>query len=251
VEPEAILARPQPDLFTVGGAHVLKIAQSLPITDGLIHPVYVDTTGRLVDGAHRLRAVQLIRTAKTDRPALLDAWREVGITGINDALIKHSIALKHLPELLLPARYADFDAADDPSRARLAEVTANALHDRRARQFRRALDLVQNDESFWMGRGRPKKGTQSGRLFLATAFGVDESTIREWIAEFKGTTRRRRASTTAIDRLIKSAAQKKDAQTKLAELAHKTASALGETELSEEQRAALDAWLAVASELQR
>lgn len=243
VEPEAILARPNPDLFSVGAPHVLKIAQSLPITDGLINAVYVDTTGHLVDGGHRIRAVQLIRTAPADRPPLLARWSEKGITGITEALIKRAVELPHLPDLLLPTRYGDFDAADDPTRARLAEVAANALHDRRARQFRRALELVQNDDAFWMGRGRPKKGTQSGRLFLATAFGVDESTVREWIAEVNGTTRRRRTKTTAIERVIASAQKKRDSTRHLAGLSRQTAEALGAQDLTDEQRNSLNSWL--------
>lgn len=186
VDPSEIHARAQEDLFSLDARHVVAIAETFRVTEGLIKPIYLDRTGKLVDGLHRMTAVRLVRTSPHTRATLFQELMARGARHVDEDLHERAKKLPHLPELMAIVRYGDFDAASERGQARTIEILANAVHKPRRSEFKRIVDKVRGDESFWMGRGRPKRGTRSGKQFLAQTFGVDERTVHNWLVELDG-----------------------------------------------------------------
>lgn len=191
VEPTAILDRAQADLFSASIRHALTIAESLWVTERILTPVLIDSKRRLVDGKHRVIAVRLLREPKSGRAALLESFKADGIKHIDATALERAQALEHHPGLKVPVLRLDFDSSEHSNAARIAEIVSNAIHDRRSREFRKVLAVVQADDRFSMTPGRPRAGTVSGRKFLARVFGVDSRTISEWTAQEQGRTYRK------------------------------------------------------------
>lgn len=191
VEPDAVLERAQTDLFSANIRHALTIAESLWVTDQILTPVLIDKKRRLVDGKHRVIAVRLLREPKGCRAELLDRFKADGVKNIDAAAINRAKLLEHRADLKVPVLRLDFDSNKRGNAARIAEIVSNAIHDRRSREFRKVLAVVQADERFSMKPGRPASGTVSGRKFLARVFGVDARTISEWTAQEQGRTYRK------------------------------------------------------------
>jgi hypothetical protein len=227
VEPNAILSRTQSDLFSASIRHALAIAESVWVTERILTPVLLDSKRRLVDGKHRVLATRLLRETPEHRPALLRELKDDGLKHVDAEAEQRALALEHRPALLVPVLRLDFDSSVQGSSARIAEIVSNAIHDRRSREFRKVLQVVQADDRFSMARGRPKKGTLSGRQFLARIFGVDVRTISEWTAQERGETYRKPASPErAAHRAVQLAQKSNDPAAALGELLLKAADSL-------------------------
>jgi len=146
----AIGARPSADVRPVDEAHVRSLVESIRAL-GLMQPISVDREHRLVAGAHRLAAFQILAAEEPERfakvPVVVD------------------------PEL---------DAEQDPERALLKEIAENEKRRNLTPQQVQdaARRLMEHDPQFTRRAGRLREGERALTPFLASTFGVSVRHVR-------------------------------------------------------------------------
>lgn len=162
--------------------HVLALAESVGAV-GLVQPLAVDRSGRLIAGLHRLQACRLLLAAPDARG---EAWAQLpGADKVPDALDRLAAlpAPEALPEplrggLVPVRRLMDLDAQEDPDAALAAEVAENTA--RRAYTRAEVVDLVDRlrTAGYRESTGRPRRGDRALRPALELVLGVSRNTAR-------------------------------------------------------------------------
>ena len=153
-----IQARAQ-DTRIPNDAHVNALAESIAAV-GLIQPIAVDGTGRLLAGAHRLAAIKYL---KQNDPRSFGKWFNLGI----------------------PVRRYDFDASADPDLALVIEATENEKRrDYTPTEVRELAERLKV-AGYHHTQGRKKKDSDAKALLpsLATIVGKSERTIYRYLAD--------------------------------------------------------------------
>jgi ParB family transcriptional regulator, chromosome partitioning protein len=140
--------------------HVSSLAESIGAL-GLIEPVVVDTSNRLLAGGHRCEAIRLLRT---EQPDLYARWFNDGV----------------------PVRVMEFDADSDPGRALEIEIAEN--EHRRDYSINELRDLVQRlrTAGYRETVGRPRVGEKAIGPQLELVVGKSMKTIRKLLREAEG-----------------------------------------------------------------
>jgi len=146
----AIGARPSADVRPVDEAHVRSLVESIRAL-GLMQPISVDREHRLVAGAHRLAAFQILAAEEPERFA-------------------------KVPVVVDP----DLDAEEDPERALLKEIAENEKRRNLTPQQVQdaARRLMEHDPQFTRRAGRLREGERALTPFLASTFGVSVRHVR-------------------------------------------------------------------------
>jgi ParB family chromosome partitioning protein len=179
-----IQPRPDGDSRKLKPYYLIELAESIASV-GLIEPPVVDREGRLLDGGHRVAALQLLAS---DDPALrVQRWLElVGLDPGRITVRQHSFSerLQALPTLTseqIPVMQLPFDGMAEPDRALAIETSANTQ--RRDYTRDELLFLVKRlrDAGYVEREGRPKLGEKALRPALSVILGKSPNTVRRWM----------------------------------------------------------------------
>jgi ParB-like chromosome segregation protein Spo0J len=186
----SILDRLAPDARPLTPAHVVTLADSITRL-GLISPIAVDRSHRLIAGGHRRAALRLLALAPEARDqafkllveafyrdALQPAWDAVPLRRLRDRL-------GALPVWsgLVPVFIMDVDVGQDPEQALRIEIAENEHRKQYTRE--QVLDLAQRlrDSGVKDTPGRPKAGERSLRPELIEAFGISRATVTRYLSD--------------------------------------------------------------------
>ncbi len=148
----------QIDTRPISDEHVASLSESIAAL-GLIEPIVIDQTGRLLAGAHRLASVRLL---KTDNPQAYN---------------------KHFSDDAVPVRIMPFDAEDDPNKALECEVAENEhRRDYTAKEVRELAERLKS-AGYLATRGRPQKGEKALVPALQVIVGKSRRTLTRNLAE--------------------------------------------------------------------
>lgn len=158
---DKILDRVQ-DTRPIDEAHVQDIAKSIGEI-GLIQPIAVDKTGRLIVGAHRRAALHLLR--KQDPEAFN----------------------RECPNGEVLVRRYDFDALEDKDRALAIEASENEKRrDYTPSEVRSLADRLRA-AGYRDSNGRPKKGEKNLTRELELIIGKSRAQIKRYLSESEET----------------------------------------------------------------
>lgn len=168
-------------------ADVLTLAESIAAV-GLVAPVAVDRSRRLVAGLHRWNACRLLMAPAGDRAGILADLE--GAAKVDDGK-KRLAALpkpEELPEPLrgrmLPCRVLmDLDAAADPDAALAAEAAENTARKQYTPAEVKALAERLRAAGYRETGGRPRKGEKALRPALGLVLGISPTTARRMLGK--------------------------------------------------------------------
>lgn len=146
------------DTRPVSESHVASLSESIAAL-GLIEPIVVDRTGRLLAGAHRLASVRLL---KANNP---DAYN------------------KHFPDDAIPVRIMPFDAEQEPNKALECEIAENEHRRDYTRQEVCELAERLKAAGYLTKRGRRKEGEMHLVPALQVIVGKSTRTLMRYLAE--------------------------------------------------------------------
>lgn len=146
------------DTRPLNETHVAELAESISVL-GLIEPLALDSSGRLLAGGHRLAAIHHL---KAENP---EAFRE------------------KFPNEFIPARVFDFDAEEEPDLALQIEIAENEKRrDYTPTEVRAIADRLRAS-GFTELKGRPKKGQKALMPALSIVIGKSIRTVQNYLAE--------------------------------------------------------------------
>lgn len=146
------------DTRAISDEHVASLSESIAAL-GLIEPIVIDRTGRLLAGAHRLASVRLL---KTDNSPAYN---------------------KHFPDDAIPVRIMPFDADEKPNKALECEVAENEhRRDYTAKEVRELAERLKS-AGYLATRGRPQKGEKPLVPALQVIVGKSRRTLTRYLAE--------------------------------------------------------------------
>ncbi len=138
--------------------HVTSLSESIAAL-GLIEPIVVDQTGRLLAGAHRLASVRLL---KQDNTEAYD---------------------KHFPGDAIPVRIMPFDAEQEPNKALECEIAENEHRRDYTRQEVCVLAERLKAAGYLTKRGRRREGEMHLVPALQVIVGKSTRTLMRYLAE--------------------------------------------------------------------
>ncbi len=148
----------QVDTRPLAPDHVAALFESIAAL-GLIEPIAVDEKFRLLAGAHRLAAIQLLKQEQ------IDAYN------------------KHFPEDAIPVRIMPFDAEVDLKKALQCEVAENEhRRDYTAKEVRQLAERLK-EAGYLSTRGRRKAGEKHLVPALQVIVGKSRATLMRYLAE--------------------------------------------------------------------
>lgn len=183
--------RPSGDSRPLSLTHVVDLAESISVL-GLIEPLSVDKSNRLLAGGHRLAALRLLELAPEQRregigrhvlrlphsEIAADTWE-------NKEADSHLERLKALPQWSspIPVHIMEVDATQDTALALAIEMAENDK--RRDYSPIDIKHLIQrlNSAGYRFERGRPKEGQKAGLPLLQAIVGKSERTLRRLMEE--------------------------------------------------------------------
>lgn len=146
------------DTRPLSEVHVIELAESISVL-GLIEPLALDSSGRLLAGGHRLAAIQHI---KAENPEVFG---------------------EKFPDGLIPARVFDFDAEEEPDLALQIEIAENEKRrDYTPTEVKAIADRLRAS-GFAELKGRPKKGQKALMPALSIVIGKSIRTVQNYLAE--------------------------------------------------------------------
>ena len=148
----------QIDTRPISDEHVASLSESIAAL-GLIEPIVIDRTGRLLAGAHRLASVRLL---KKDNSETYN---------------------KHFPDHAIPVRIMPFDAEKEPNRALDCEVAENEHRRDYTVKEVRALAERLKAAGYLATRGRPQTGEKALVPALQVIVGKSRRTLTRYLAE--------------------------------------------------------------------
>jgi ParB family chromosome partitioning protein len=178
----AICSRPGGDTRPLNVGHVIELAESIAAV-GLVEPLAVDNGGRLLAGAHRLAALNLLAESEPD--ARVNAWLVVAgmepgrrVTPVVADRMERLRALAPLEVRDIPILMFPFDATADPARALAIETTENTQ--RKAYTKEEVLSLVERLRAagYVERDGRPRAGERALRPALSVILRKSPNTVR-------------------------------------------------------------------------
>ena len=137
--------------------HVESLAESIAVL-GLIEPLVVDQTGRLLAGGHRKAAIALLKDTNPD------AFTE------------------RFPSSQIPVRVMPFDAQQESDLALQIEVAENEQRRDYTPNEVRAIANRLRDAGFVDLKGRPKKGQKALMPALSAVIGKSIRTVQSYLA---------------------------------------------------------------------
>ena len=146
------------DTRPVSESHVAPLSESIAAL-GLIEPIVVDQTGRLLAGAHRLASVRLL---KENHP---DAYNQ------------------HFFDNSVPVRIMPFDAEQEPNKALECEIAENEHRRDYTRQEVCELAERLKAAGYLTKRGRRKEGEMHLVPALQVIVGKSTRTLMRYLAE--------------------------------------------------------------------
>jgi ParB family chromosome partitioning protein len=182
-----VKARPHGDTRQVDAYHVLALAESVAVL-GLLEPLVVDRELRLLAGAHRWEAVQLL--AMVDPEQRAQRWsvlagfpEETAVTGEALAATQRIRALAAMPHPAeVPVRIMDLNAEAEGNRALAIEVAENEKRRDYTRTEVEALAKRLKKAGYRDDRGKPKTGQRALGPALAVIIGKSARTVRRFLS---------------------------------------------------------------------
>lgn len=169
--------------------HVLNLAESISAL-GLLEPLVVDRSGRLLAGLHRREACRLLLLAADDRTAFWNSLLE--LAGRKTATNTDRTRLSKLvPGTLeetngrVPVRQINFDASKDATKALAIEIAENEQRRDYNRTEILAIKERLEDAGYDFSKGRPKKGAKPGLPALQAVIGKSHSTVKRILTTAK------------------------------------------------------------------
>ena len=183
----ALQSRPHGNTRQVDAYHVLALAESVAVL-GLLEPLVVDRELRLLAGAHRWEAVQLLAIGDAEKRA--QRWAATAgfadltsLTGEDLVAIDRVRALAAMAQPAeVPVRIMDLDAQDEGNRALAIEVAENEK--RRDYTKIEVEDLAKRlkKAGYRDDRGKPKVGQRALGPALAVIIGKSARTVRRFLS---------------------------------------------------------------------
>lgn len=183
-----IKSRPDEDTRFLNPKHVVLLAESIAAL-GLLEPIVVDQSVRLLAGGHRLAAIQLLVEAPKKRMERLEELcgelkekeREIlakSLAGFADFSTDEDL-------LAVPVRMLEFDATKDLDRALAIEVAENSL--RRDYTPKEVFKLYERliEAGYTTRPGKPKKGEKPVKPALAVIIGKSVKTVERLLKKEK------------------------------------------------------------------
>jgi len=171
--------------------HVLDLGESIAAL-GLLEPLVVDLSGRLLAGAHRLAACRLLAVDDdAGRGAQLGSLCERTLTDSQRERAQALDALaagRQLPDGLVPVRVYQVEASEDPGLALAIEAAENEKRRDYSRAEVAALADRLRAAGFIDRRGRPRAGERALRPALAAIIGRSERQVRRLLQDKSGQT---------------------------------------------------------------
>ncbi len=177
VDIRTILPRPHAPSRQLSSRHVLELAASISEL-GLIEPVAVDRSMRLLAGAHRLAALQILTCPPIERRKV---WSELFLDSLPEPdfeLVEHVGVLS----ATIPVHVLDLDCVGDPATALLVEIAENEKRRNYSYEEVRGIASRLQDAGYRFSPGRPKTGEQALIPVLAATIGVSSRTIKRALA---------------------------------------------------------------------
>jgi len=174
----SILPRANPPTRELDPYHILALAESIHAL-GLLEPLVVDECHRLLAGAHRYMALQLLRVSSYDQP---EKWDEIMPTPAPVGVLEQLSSLR-LATDLVPVHVLAFDSARDPRLALAIEVAEN--EERRnysVKEVRGMADRLKQN-GFRAAMGRPKLNELSMIHTLTAVTGKSRSSVYRMLAD--------------------------------------------------------------------
>jgi ParB family chromosome partitioning protein len=180
VDLKDIQLRPGGDTRVLNLSHVIQLVESIAAL-GLLEPLVVDQEVRLLAGAHRLAALQILSESPGNRLERLEEICGVlkGKSRSKIAEILTEIRVISDDESLsdVPVRVLAFDATKDADRALAVEAAENSL--RRDYTPQEVFGLYHRllDAGYTIRPGKPKKGEKPLKPALAVVIGKSVKTV--------------------------------------------------------------------------
>jgi ParB family chromosome partitioning protein len=180
VDLKDIQLRPGGDTRVLNLSHVIQLVESIAAL-GLLEPLVVDQEVRLLAGAHRLAAIQILSESPENRLERLEEICGVlkGKSRSKIAEILTEIRVISDDESLsdVPVRVLAFDATKDADRALAVEAAENSL--RRDYTPQEVFGLYHRllDAGYTIRPGKPKKGEKPLKPALAVVIGKSVKTV--------------------------------------------------------------------------
>jgi ParB family transcriptional regulator, chromosome partitioning protein len=184
-----ITARPHGDTRQTAPYHVLDLAESIAAL-GLLEPLVIDRKFRLLAGAHRWVAAQLLAIA--DPEERVARW--AGIAAIawpcSDPTVEQLATFERIRSLpasvqpaKVPVRIVDVDAEAEGERAFAIEVAENEKRRDYTKVEVEALAERLSKAGYRISRGKPKAGERALGPALAVIIGKSERTVRRILTD--------------------------------------------------------------------
>ena len=174
----SILPRANPPTRELDPYHILALAESIHAL-GLLEPLVVDECHRLLAGAHRYIALQLLTVTSHDQP---HKWNEL-MPGPAPVGVLEQLSSLQLQSDLVPVRVLAFDSTRDPRLAFAIEVAEN--EERRnysVKEVRGMADRLKSN-GFRAAMGRPKVGELSMIHTITAVTGKSRSSVYRMLAD--------------------------------------------------------------------
>lgn len=186
-----VKARPHGNTREVDAQHVLALAESVAVL-GLLEPLVVDRELRLLAGAHRWEAMQLL--AIVDAEERVQRWATTAeiadltsLTGEDLSAINRVRALAPMVDPAVPVRIIDLDAEAEGNRALAIEVAENEKRRDYTKTEVEALAKRLKKAGYRDDRGKPKTGQRALGPALAVIIGKSARTVRRFLSGDEGT----------------------------------------------------------------
>lgn len=177
VDIRSILPRPHASSRQVSPQHVLELAASISEL-GLIEPIAVDRSMRLLAGAHRLAALQILTVPVEKRR---DSWFSMFPGSVPSQDFGVIATARELPASI-PVHILELDSAADPATALLIEIAENEKRRNYSRVEVQGIAHRLQEAGYKISPGRPKIGEQALVPVLAATIGVSTRTIKRALA---------------------------------------------------------------------
>lgn len=174
----SILPRINPPTRKLDPYHILALAESIHAL-GLLEPLVVDECHRLLAGAHRYMALQLLTVSSHEQP---DKWEEIMPEPAPAGILEQLSSLQLTTDLVL-VRVIAFDSTRDSRLALAIEIAEN--EERRnysVKEVRGMADRLKQN-GFRAAMGRPKIGELSMVHTLTAVTGKSRSSIYRMLAD--------------------------------------------------------------------
>jgi ParB family chromosome partitioning protein len=163
---------------------VVNLARSIAAL-GLLEPLVIDETDRLLAGGHRIAACRLLAAPGSERQQMLrEICRDARIpTSIYETAAELEVG--ELDPMAIPVRVMPFRAEDEPDRALAIEAAENTQRRNYSPEEIRGLYRSLLDRGYTDRPGRPRRGEKAAKPVLAAVVGRSQRQIERLLARPK------------------------------------------------------------------